>query len=303
MQSNSLKTSVLNLVRETLFQHPPAEKVLRRWTRGRAVTHWISRMVPNHYQYGSPSLRTVHFRAGGVELDLSDLMEWHLYFDFLDDTTENLVALVRPGDTVLDVGSNIGTTLVPISQKVEARGIALGFEPDPERFRKCVAFLKAQQLDPNCVSNLALGARREKKQLRVRNPLNQGMNQVCPEEFLDRHNVEISITTLDEIVRLRKLAKVDLIKIDVEGYEAHVMNGAQEIIGNLKPKFFIEVDDCNLNDHHSAPRDIYAPLIRAGYRFYKDSLSQPIDVTNQQFHRQCHFDLIAIPAATSFDTV
>lgn len=62
------------------------------------------------------------------------------------------------------------------------------------------------------------------------------------------HVVEkISIDTLDDTVRRLKLKGVDFIKIDVEGFEAHVIKGAQETLSSYRPVVALELNHWCLN--------------------------------------------------------
>ena len=53
MNHRRISTRVFNRIRRTLVNHAPIEAGLRRLSKGRSVTDWRARLVPNHYQYPS----------------------------------------------------------------------------------------------------------------------------------------------------------------------------------------------------------------------------------------------------------
>jgi FkbM family methyltransferase len=292
-----MRTAVLNVLRGAFFQNPVMEETLRRWTKGRPTSHWLCRLTPNHYQYASLSLRKIKLGSGTVELDLSEFMEWHFYYDFLDESISNLIALAEPGDHVLDVGSNIGATVLALCERVGETGSVVGFEPDPDRFKKCTLLLEANGLGTNVVYPFALGASSETGKIRIRNPSNKGMNQVCSATAETSRGTLISIRKLDDFVENENISRIDLIKIDVEGYEAKVMAGALRTLSKFRPRLFIEIDASNLRDHNAHPEDIFGPLRQLGYSLYRNSILQPIDEKNQSTYLKDHFDLVALPNA------
>jgi FkbM family methyltransferase len=287
------KTSFLNSIRGALFQNRFMEETLRQVTRGRESTHWISRLVPNHYQYEPSSLRRVVQRQGELELDLSDLMEWHLYYDFLNTSAENLRCLCGPGDVVFDVGANIGAIMFKLAQQVGETGRVIGFEPDPGRFRKCRDYLNTNLVSNADLYSTALGSHVGAGKIRIRNPMNQGMNQVVPQSMSDSDGSDIVISTLDRFISDKSIERVNLIKIDVEGYETEVIKGAENSLKKMKPRLYIEIDHVNLAQHDSHPDEIYDRLRSIGYVLYRERTSTPLN-TDQS--KNDHFDLLALPA-------
>jgi FkbM family methyltransferase len=277
------KTQLLNFTRKQLFQNPVAEATLRNLTQGRKADDWICRIVPNHYQYPSPSLRTVRVGDGSLEWDLSDFIEWHSYFDFFDPSLDRLLKLCKPGDHVFDIGANIGAMTLKLSEKVSNEGKVYSFEPDSQRFQKCLKQIQlSHRTNINCYP-LALGDKTESRELRIRNSLNQGMNQIVPAGIVEKGASPVKVITLDEFVKEHQVARIHLIKIDVEGFEYKVLSGAVETLARFRPVLYIEIDTKNLSDHGNRPVEIFNLLKNQGYEF------------SQTSNDNCHFDLIATP--------
>lgn len=149
---------------------------------------------------------------------------------------------------VFDIGANVGLISIPISF-VAKTGTVFAFEafsPTVEVLRRNVARNNVHNIT---IINRAVGSSGEK--LFVSTPTNETIAQTfvssfqkqdqsdLPEE--NRGSVVESIT-IDGFVRANGLKKVDLIKIDVEGWEEHVLRGAEETIRKYDPCCIIEFD-------------------------------------------------------------
>jgi FkbM family methyltransferase len=287
--NTGLKTKAFNALRKILFSNRPAELLLRKLAGGQPAEALISRLVPNHYQYTRPSWRSLQVGKDKIDFDLSELMEWYYYFGFRDPAARTLRGLCDQGDTVLDVGANIGVLLTELAQAVGPRGKVFGFEPAPSRLAKCRQMIKALNLDWVQVSSSALGAGERKASLHIRDSKNLGMTQLSLEAD-DQNSVQIA--TLDSFVQAQDLKQLDLIKIDVEGFETQVLQGAQKTLAKFKPVLFIEVDQTNLAHFNSSPQELISLVQAAGdYHLWKDIVGLPLDKNLDG----CHFDLIAIP--------
>jgi FkbM family methyltransferase len=85
----------------------------------------------------------------------------------------------------------------------------------------------------------------------------------------ERYDIEehISIITLDSLVRERSLKQVDFIKIDTEGFEREVLQGAQNTIASLKPKFI--QFEFNINQLNQGYTVFDLSKLLPGYTLYR----------------------------------
>ena len=131
-----------------------------------------------------------------------------------------------PGDTVLDCGTFTGNTSLYFSQKVGPDGHVYGFEASPSTF---VCYTKNMRELANVT------------------PVHAAVHNSCGTLFLAgdgdaganvrySSGVEVPAISLDEFFRANGLARVDFIKMDVEGAEINALEGAQEIIRTWLPK-------------------------------------------------------------------
>lgn len=149
----------------------------------------------------------------------------------------HLMSQIKPGDVVVDVGANIGLYTVAMAKRVAPGGKVFAFEPDPYNFTS----LKSQ-VELNEISNLT-----EIYQTAVGNIDGkiafdcQKNTQSHIDYSLDKKGFQIECVRLDTILRNKH---IDIIKIDVEGFEEKVLEGASHLLSDkaTRPRFlYIEV--------------------------------------------------------------
>jgi hypothetical protein len=86
----------------------------------------------------------------------------------------------------------------------------------------------------------------------------------------------IETDTLDNIVAANNIERVDLIKIDIEGYEMHALRGATATLTKFSPKLFIEVGYQRLIDLGTSPNEMLAFLRGFGYSAFRAETDEPI---------------------------
>src|SRR5204862_2910315 len=128
-------------------------------------------------------------------------------------------------------------------QLAGANGYVYGFEPDESNFANVKKNISLNNFRNVVVFNIGVSDKRESLKLYRVDPHNLGMNRILNEEeaakFADFTTIETD--TLDRIVEDNKIERVNLIKIDIEGYEMHALRGARQLLETFKPKLFIEV--------------------------------------------------------------
>jgi FkbM family methyltransferase len=178
-----------------------------------------------------------------------------------------LLDAVQPGDTFVDVGANVGLYAVAAGRRVR-RGQVIAFEPDPGNatlLRRNIALNRVD--DAVEVRQLALGA--ERGELRFRSE--QQRSGVDPNGA-----VLVPVSTLDSEVTVR----VDVLKIDVEGFEGEVIAGAVGVLTDpdRRPRaIFLETHTAVLAERGLEEAPILHQLERAGYRI--SELSRDTNLT------------------------
>jgi FkbM family methyltransferase len=154
-------------------------------------------------------------------------------------------ALTRPTDRCLDIGANIGCTTLLFSHLVRE---VLAFEPSPTTFALLERNLNRAAVDNVRLVNAGLGAVAGRSQLTF-SPDNRAGGYVSDLTAASMgHTCEtIEIRRLDEVDGEMGLEPVDFVKIDVEGFEGHVLDGGMELLQRDRPVVVLELNHWCLN--------------------------------------------------------
>lgn len=287
MRPGGTKTSILNVFR-LIFRNRVAESLLIPLTRNKMWNDFAPRIPANHYQYPKGSIRKVERNGFHLELDISDYMQWTLYFGVIVEPRQTLYSLVKPGMHIMDIGANIGETALEFSRLTTGSGVVYAFEPDPDTLKKLRHHITINNAKNINVIDYALGSESGFSFL-GKNEYNSGGNSITASE-----GTKINIHTADSFVESNGISRIDFIKIDVEGYEARVLSGAQQLITKFKPVIFAEVVDSFLMNQGSSAKEMLAILKSHGYNLTDAYTGESIDL-NTDF-TNTHFDVIANPA-------
>lgn len=172
-----------------------------------------------------------------------------------------LLHFLRKDDLFVDIGANIGSYTVLAGGHVGAH--VLSIEPVPQTFEHLKSNIAINQIgDHVVVYNLALG--NEKGQLSFTSTLDT-MNHVATGS--ETNTIEVPVETLDTILGEEK--EPLLLKIDVEGFETNVLNGALRTLkkDNLKA-IIIELNGSGLK-YGFDESTLHEKLLTAGYHPYR----------------------------------
>lgn len=286
--SQGLKTKLLNKLR-TLFIIPVFENLLLKVLKMQR-NKIIERLVPPNYLFKSPTERQVNYEGVVLKLDVSNVVDHFIYFDFKDEAQENLFSLVNSHSVIIDIGSNIGATALQLAQR-SPHGFVYGFEPDKSNYKRACENISLNKFSNIHLENFGLGNKDEKLKLFQVNHLNPGMNRILLNGNDKLPYEEIEIKTLDSYVKENNIKKIDIIKIDVEGFENQVLLGASETIKKNMPLLFVEVIDKNLKENDSSALKLFNQLKEFGYKSILNANTlAPVKLTALE---NANFDIIA----------
>jgi FkbM family methyltransferase len=265
------------------------DRLLPRWTQRRTLDSWIARVPPQEYQYPHPTLRRVRREGFDYELDLSDYMEWLIYYGILTEPRHALYALAPRGGCVLDVGSNVGEVAMHFARQVTSTGEVHAFEPMPNVFAKLQRHVSANRLDNVHLYNHGLGDAESVVTFDSPAPGNRGASRVD----VGGEGLKLRVRRLDDVVAERGLTRVDVVKIDVEGYEVHVLRGARETLTRFRPTLAVECDDQHLRRCGESASSLSVVLRDLGYSLHDPATMKPL---REEALSEGHLDLVALPA-------
>jgi FkbM family methyltransferase len=195
--------------------------------------------------------------GGQMHMDLSRSDAQQILFlegeRFVDERAL-LARMLRPGMTVVDVGANIGYYLLLFQQAVGDSGTVVCIEPSEENLPELRRNIAANPRGTIDLHEVALGA--DEGEIGIRSGINSGV---------------VEIEAAEHVVRIRRLdtlvtERVDMLKIDVEGYEGQVLAGAGSLLERDRPAIFLELHP------HIIPRFGYSlrGILDDLARFYGD---------------------------------
>ena len=143
---------------------------------------------------------------------------------------------MSPGAVVVDAGANIGIYSQFLSRCVGPNGIVYSFEPSPQNFKRLrSATLKLPNVRP---SQAAVGERTGETRLYVSDKLNVDHRAYMTQEMRVAL-FQVEMVALDDYFKPGE--RVDLFKIDIQGYELHALQGARRILNeNPEIKLLLE---------------------------------------------------------------
>ena len=283
----SPKTKLLNAFRKA-FTVPVLEKILVSLVL-KSRNPFLLKLIPPDYLYPQGSKRQTARMGINYDLDISHVVDHAIYYGYPEDEMKIVEDTLKQATTIIDIGANIGAFSLHFA-RLNPKATILGFEPHPRTFARATRNIGLNQFSNIKLINLGLGKAQETVKLYEVNEHNPGMNRILATAS-DKPFVEIKIDTLDHVLAGFGIERVDFIKIDVEGYEMSVLEGATKTLAS-KPMMFIELDDSNLRDQGASAVKLINLLKASGYtEFWRADSNSVIDEATS--FDKCHFDLIA----------
>jgi FkbM family methyltransferase len=140
---------------------------------------------------------------------------------------ELLRQVLSPGAVVVDAGANIGIYSQFLSRCVGTTGVVHSFEPSPENFERLRS--ATRRLSNVRLSQSALGERSGNSELYLSDKLNVD-HRAYMAGGDSRRTIPIEMVALDDYFKPGE--RVDLIKIDIQGYELHALQGATRVLAD-----------------------------------------------------------------------
>ncbi len=288
-----IKTQILNLFRKPFTGEYLGEKLSRRLKKN-PESFFLRKLVPDNSLHSKNNERLCNRYGANFLLDLSDYQQWLLYFSDDHDSSLNFLSYIEPGFTILDIGGNIGQTALIAAQKTGESGKVISFEPYPETIERFEKNLELNKSIKNIkLEKFALGDEQSTITLFQDCVTNSGGNRVLHSSVENPAGVkQVAVTTLDLYSAGENLSRIDLIKIDVEGFEMNVLKGAEQTLLKFRPLLIVEVDEKNLNSQGAAARDIIAFFHEYHYEMIDLSTMKDFYLGNDQF---IHTDILCTP--------
>ena len=171
----------------------------------------------------------------------------------------SLQPYVPPGTWVVDVGANIGFFSITALDWLDGAGRIIAIEPEPRNLERLEKHVGSRNTREKVEVIAAAAADRRGDRHLIVNEKHPGDNR------LGDKGLKVRAETLDQLVADRGGVTVSLIKVDVQGAEKIVLQGAEALLAKDHPALFLEVDDRALQEFGSSRYDLIQYLAIRGY--------------------------------------
>jgi FkbM family methyltransferase len=283
------RIKIFNFFRN-VFRIPFLEKSLAVLTSGKGYDSVFVKCIPQNYQYPPGTFRIAERNGIKFRLDLSEYMDWVIYFGLSVEDRDLLYPLIKKDDVVLDIGTNIGETLLNFAKITGPGGYVYGFEPVKYNYDKCMVNVNLNDFRNLKVFRIALSDRNETLYFEKATNRNSGGIAMKKEAGAEVDSVEA--LTLDNFVSTHSIENITFIKLDVEGFETNVLRGGSAAIQRFRPVLFVEVDAANLEKQNSSSEQLISLIESYGYSVRNSNPEDPVN-------NERHYDIIAVPIEKS----
>jgi FkbM family methyltransferase len=232
-------------------------------TLRRRAKYWLYTSVPGfagrfpyygamvHFPPGAPIFRVV-CEQGGFEPEI----------------VERLVKLAQPGTTVFDVGANLGLMAIPVLRACETCRV-VSFEPSPNS----LAFLRQTKRDSSFgdrwqVIEKALAGTAGDMDFVVGRPEDALFEGFKSNHLPQARTITVPVSTLDDEWRAMGAPAVSVVKIDVEGAEGQVLDGARGLLTAQRPALVLEWHEPYLQRFNTSPNRLLAVASSHRYQIF-----------------------------------
>ena len=206
--------------------------------------------------------RIVEIDGYRLELDLGQTIDVAVYLRrFERELVSAIERYTKAGDVVFDIGANSGVHAIAFAKQV-VHGKVYAFEPMSFAYKKLTTNIALNPALNVAVENIALS-----------NENNDSLDVSFRSSWrtdgvIDAHSDHVRCRKLDDWAVENKINRLNIVKIDVDGFEFPVLTGGKETIKRFKPLVFMEVGVYHFKD---ADKNPITWLDQLGYHFWSAS--------------------------------
>ncbi|MEV0849214.1 FkbM family methyltransferase [Streptomyces sp. NPDC049954] len=206
-------------------------------------------------------------------VDTQDLIQRFLYMFGVWEPhmTRWLQGRLRPGDTYVDIGANIGYFTVLTARLVGPRGRVVAVEASPVFHQRLLQQVRLNGLRNVRALNAAVSDTEETLNFVLASSRNMGANSIVPYEGPAESSFDIAAHPLPTLLDDEEIASARLIKIDVEGAEGSVVRGMAPLLDRLRPdaEITVEVTPERMKQLGDSTEELMETMRRHGFHAYR----------------------------------
>jgi FkbM family methyltransferase len=214
---------------------------------------------------------------------------WAFSPDFEDEEMIFFQKYLQKNDILVDIGANVGTISLTSAKIVGENGKIFAFEPSPKTFDALLENIALNGFK-NCeIFPFAVG--NENKRIFLSDKKSDDQNQVLKENEGFEEKIKVNQIRLDDF--FDKKTKIDVLKIDTEGFEFLVLQGAEEMLKNTECIYF-EAKNEHFQRYGTTFREVFIYLENQNFYFFKLNKNEELSVINQDFFPEKCENIIAV---------
>jgi len=208
--------------------------------------------------------KTIKVKVRSFDYHITPRYEEHYVQGEYEDLTLDLWdSVIKQGDTVCDVGGHYGIYSLVAGRKVQDQGRVVAFDPIFENIQLFERNVTENGLTNVSIEQVAVSDKPGKASFNMMNASDSGSFYDHPLASIKK-KIDVRVESIDHY--FREDNRVDVIKIDTEGNEINVLEGARKTLKkNPHAKLFIEFNPACLKKARHNPGDIFVLLDRLGY--------------------------------------
>lgn len=221
-----------------------------------------------------PRLRVTETVIGArFAVDTQDLIQRYLYLFGVWEPrmTQWLQRRLRPGDTFVDVGANIGYFSVLAARLVGDEGRVVAIEASEEFQARLRQNARLNECGNIRAVHTAVSDKQQTLTFILADSANMGANSIVPYDGPAESTFEIEAYPLAEVLEADEIATARVIKIDVEGAEGSVVRGMAPLLGKLRPdaEVTVEVTPDRMAQLGDSVEELLATMRGHGFHAYR----------------------------------
>jgi FkbM family methyltransferase len=193
-----------------------------------------------------------------------------MYEGFEEAEMRFVKRLVRPGMTVLDIGAHHDLYTLLAAKLVGRRGKVIAFEPSPREYLRLAKHVRVNRCKNVEMESCAVGNETGEADLYLVEGFRDWGNSLRPPVVPEStRTVRVLVRKLDDVLAARGIEHVDFIKVDAEGAELGILQGAMRLLQTApRPVILAEVEDIRTRQWGYPARQLIQLLARWNYRWY-----------------------------------
>jgi len=185
--------------------------------------------------------------------------------------------IIKPGMVFLDIGTHVGQYTLLASKLVGPDGAVHSFEPDPDTFAHLALNVSMNNLQNVHPVQAALSGKNGWADFYLSSSGYMGTNSLRTPSYHSGEVCKVRTITLDSYIKENNIAKIDVMKLDVEGAEIDILQSSLNILKDMKPLLVVEFNKvADMRFDHSAHglKDLLTSLGYEILRIDNDGLRQ-----------------------------